>query len=125
MGDFDGSGDSALTPDHAKSSTAWIVGASYTIGPVIFGASWLDYIHPNGQVPSATVGSMREQGAAAGLTYSLAPGVSLLASYLWGEQKQGGVNLAANSVNAAGAFPAGLNNKIHEQILAVGTSFAW
>ncbi|MEJ1975422.1 MAG: porin [Acetobacteraceae bacterium] len=124
MGDFDGAPDN-LSPSGAKMSTAWVAGASYTIGPVIMGASWFDYIHPNGVAPSLTVGSLREQGAAAGATYSLAPGVSLIASYLWGQQKQNGVNLQQNVVNSAGGFSATQNNKVHEQVFAVGTSFAW
>ncbi len=62
MGDYDGEGDGNLTPDGAKMSTAWLAGASYTVGPVIMGASYVDYIHPNGAVPSLTVGSEREQG---------------------------------------------------------------
>jgi hypothetical protein len=122
-GDFDGL--DVPSPDGSKVSTAWIAGASYSVGPVIFGASWIDYIHPNGVVETSTIGSKREQGFAAGATYSLAPGVSLIASYLWDELKQGGVNLAPNSVNAAGTFPSNLNNKVNASVFALGTSFAW
>ncbi len=114
-----------LSPSGSRPSTAWIVGASYAIGPLIVGASYIDYIHPNGHVPTATIGSMREQGIAAGATYSLAPGVSLVASYLWGQRKQNGVNILQNGFVNGVLNPSTANNKVNSQVFAVGTNFAW
>ena len=112
-----------------------IVGASYTIGPVIFGAHYLRSFSEGDQTTATgrnangvqtvfsttTVsgGQRLEQGVAAGSTYTLAPGVSLYASYIWMHRRQNGFNFLTNaSNNAAG-------NSTNAQVFALGTSFAW
>jgi predicted porin len=130
-----GGGFGGLVNQGQPNASAFVVGATYAIGPVIFGAHYLRSFSEGDQVTatgrnafgaattfSSTVvsgGQRREQGVAAGATYSLAPGVSLYLSTIWMERKQNGFNFITSASNNA------LNNKISEAVYAVGTSFAW
>ncbi len=130
-----GGGFGGLVAKGQPNSSAMIVGASYTIGPVIFGGHYLRSFSEGDQTTATgrnangvqtvftnTVvagGQRLEQGAAAGATYTLAPGVSLYASYIWEHRRQNGYNfLTGASNNAAG-------NSTNAQVFALGTSFAW
>ncbi len=113
-------------------SSALVVGASYTIGPLIFGAQYLRSF-TEGDNATATnrsltgspytgpvVGGQRfEEGAAAGGTYSLAPGVATYLSYVWAQRHQNGFDFLNNVSNSPN------NNKVDSSVLGVGTSFSW
>ncbi len=128
-----GGGYGGLIAKGQPNSNALIVGASYTIGPVVMGAHYLRSQSQGDQatatnrsgtgVPLAlggvTGGQRVETGIAAGATYSLAPGVSLFASYVYEERKQNGFNFITGASNNAS------NNKVSAQVFAVGTGFAW
>ncbi len=128
-----GGGYGGLLAKGQPNSNAFIVGASYTVGPVIFGAHYLRSTSQGDQatatnrnalgVPNAigsVVGGQRvETGVAAGATYSLAPGLSLFASYIYEERKQNGYNFLTGASNNAAS------NKVAGQVFAIGTSFAW
>ena len=115
-----------LVPKGLPDSEAVLVGASYTFGPAIVGAHVL-YNKSAGDVNNAFFGRQRtEQGIAAGGTYSLAPGLSLFASYLYSERRQNGYNFITGQ--GAGPGAAGGNpfaNKITSQVFAVGTGLSW
>ena len=68
----------------------------------------------------------RDQGVAAGATYSVAPGLSVFLSYLWNERKQNGFNFVTGQGTSA-AFPNGnaANNKVSAQLIYLGTAFSW
>ncbi len=106
---------------------AWLVGASYTFGPVIVGAHWLRQ-RDAGDLGNAAFGRIRrEQGVAVGGTYSLAPGVSIFLSGLWGERKQNGYNFVTGQ-GVTAATPSG--NAVQQQghrhrWSSVGTAFSW
>ena len=126
FGRFNG-GVSGLVPKGNSDSEAWLIGASYTIGPVVVGAHYLDY-KSAGDLNNDTFGRQRrEHGVAAGGTYSLAPGISLFAEYLWQERKQNGLDLrTGNGVTAAtGSAGTATGNKLTSSIFALGTSFTW
>lgn len=111
---------------HTRGTTqgeAWLVGASYTFGPAVVGAHYLDY-KSAGDTYNALLGRQRrEQGVAAGATYTLAPGLSLFASYLWIQRKQNGFNFVTGETNGV---PNSVNaNKLTAQAFALGTSFRW
>ncbi len=72
-------------------TTAYIVGASYTMGPMIFGASY--YGFDSGFTRAVGAGNMHGYGIAAGGTYTLAPGASLFLEYLYGHMHSNGVRL--------------------------------
>ena len=115
-------GQWSLDPKHGAEGLAWIYGASYTVGPLVFGASWIDY-SSQGDVNVSAKNQRREFGAAAGATYSLAPGIALFLSYVWDQRKQAGVNFVTGADTPATG--GGSNNKIRAQALAVGTGLSW
>ena len=118
----------ALLPQSAglRNSQAFLVGASYTIGPIVVGAHYLNYVHA-GDIGNAVQGrQQREDGVAYGGTYSLAPGVSLFVSGIWEVRKQNGYDFVTGQ-GASAATPGGTpyNNKVSSNIIAIGTSFSW
>ena len=119
-------GQWSLAPKGVASGEGILGGFSYTIGPVVLGAHYLDY-KSAGDIGNAVLGRQRrEQGVAAGATYSLAPGLSLFASYVYNQRKQNGFNfLTGAGVSAAAPGGATANNKVTSQIFALGTAFSW
>jgi predicted porin len=118
----------ALLPQNAglHNSEAFLVGASYTVGPFVVGAHYLNYVHA-GDIGNAVLGrQQREQGVGYGGTYSVAPGVSLFLSGIWQERKQNGYNFNTGQ-GVSAAAPAGnpYNNKISSNLISIGTSFSW
>ncbi|MGI4944232.1 MAG: hypothetical protein ACRYHQ_27370 [Janthinobacterium lividum] len=115
-----------LAPKGVPDAEAWLAGASYTIGPFIMGAHYLAY-NSAGDVQSAFRGRQRrEDGIAAGATYSLAPGLSLFLSYIWTQRKQNGYDFATGATSTV-ALPGGVSthNKVTAQVIGVGTGFSW
>jgi predicted porin len=115
-----------LVPKGFADGESALVGASYTIGPVIVGAHGL-YNKSAGDLGNANFGRQRtELGIGAGGTYSLAPGVSLYLSYLYNERKQNGYNfLTGAGVTAGNAAGTTANNKVTSQLISLGTAFSW
>ena len=115
-----------LAPKGLADGEAILVGASYTVGPLVFGAHALNYKSAGDLGNAANGRQRRELAAAAGATYSLAPGVSLFASYFWNERKQNGFNfITGQGVSAAAPTGNAFNNKVTAQIFALGTAFSW
>lgn len=115
-----------LVPSGFSDTRAYVVGASYTLGPIIAGVQYFVNENP-GDLGNAFFGRQRrEQGLAAGGTYALAPGVSIFLSYLWGQRKQNGFDLVTGQgVSAAAPNGVPFNNKVTSQVFAVGTGFSW
>jgi predicted porin len=111
----------------AKEQTTWLVGASYTLGPWIFGAHYLDIISagfdPGTIAVPSSLGSRREQGLAVGATYSVSPGLAVFLSYLWDQRKQGGYDFISNTAITSSSGTT--RSKVHGQAASVGLSFAW
>ncbi len=134
-----GSGYGQLVSKGQPNATAAIAGATYTVGPLIFGGHYLwswgegdaqtatGYSPANNtvrEVFNSTTGLVSggqrfETGAAAGATYSVAPGLALYLSYVWEQRKQNGYNFVTGQSNNP------LNNKTDANVIAVGSSFAW
>ncbi len=119
-------GQWGLAPKGLADGEAILVGASYTLGPVVVGAHALNY-KSAGDSANAFFGRQRvERGIAAGATYSLAPGLSLFLSYLFTERRQNGYNFVtgatATAANTAGASGS---NKVTAQLISLGTAFSW
>ena len=119
-------GQWALAPKGVADGEAWLAGASYTFGPVIVGAHYLNY-KSAGDLSNANFGRQRLQtGLAAGATYSLAPGLSIFLSYLYTQRKQSGYNFITGAGATAGNLGGDPNhNKVIAQLLSIGTSFTW
>lgn len=112
----------ALAVDGTPDSQAWLVGTSYTIGPVVVGAHYLNYKYV-GNVAATLAGRQKQDvGFAAGATYSLVPGVSLYASYVYMQTRQNGVNQVTGETTGNGAA---LHNKEVANVFGLGTSFRW
>ena len=119
-------GSFGLVPKGLPDGEAFLIGGSYTIGPVVMGAHYLNF-KSAGDLANAVQGRVRrEQGVAAGATYSLAPGVSLFLSYLYNERKQNGFNfVTGQGVTAATPQGNAFSNKVTSSLISVGTSFSW
>ncbi len=127
----------SFTPDPvgAKRASAFAAGASYTVGPAIVGATWVvsdsqgAFAYAAGKTPSESVpipglGTRHEAGLNAGGTLKVAPGLGVIVSYLWDERKQPGYDFVNQDISAGTTDPTE-NNRIHAQILTVGTSISW
>lgn len=135
----------APAPKGTDAALAWLVGASYTAGPIIVGGHYFEFTSPgafvpgegtSGQTASSTVGVDREQkerGLALGATYAVAPGFSLFLSYIWGDRHQGGVNLltgqtgTVSGTSGAGSTTFGQfsKNTLTVQAVSLGTQLRW
>lgn len=127
-----GDGDAyQLEPDGGSNAIAWMAGAEYTAGPLIVGASFFRTTQ-TGDIPGGidagsgatitsaglTTGQQQNDGVAAGLTYTLVPGVSLFADYLYGVREQGGYDFETGNAGTN-------NNQVQSQLFGVGTQIQW
>ena len=115
-----------LSPQHTTDSLALIGGASYAVGPVIFGASYFDFLSPGSKtaVSAAGIGNRHEYGLAVGSTYQLTQGVFLFASGVYGGRHELGVDLLSGATGTA-ATPVRTNNNTRALGALMGTMFKW
>ncbi|MCB8875577.1 porin [Acidisoma silvae] len=120
-----------LEPDGGSKATGFLAGAQYTMGPVVFGGSFFRF-NQTGDLPGGidtgsgatitsaglTTGQQQNDGVAAGLTYTLVPGVNLFADYLYGIRQQGGYNFETGNAGTE-------HNQIQSQLFGVGTQIQW
>ena len=106
------------TPD----SNAYLIGASYTIGPVVVGSHYVNYQNVGNIGATLANRARRESGLAVGATYALVPGVTLFLSYDYQNVRQNGINLVTNEASGPGSL---LKNKITSNVAGFGTSFRW
>ncbi len=119
-------GSFSMKPVGAADAFAWLGGISYTFGPAIVGASYFQYNMAGNSAPppiATTIGQERDRGVAVGGTYSLAPGVSVFFSYLYGDKKENGYDFlfGNGAVDPTGAQ----HNLVTMQGVAVGTNIRW
>ena len=127
-----GDGDTlGLAPDGGSNAIAWLAGAQYTLGPLVVGGSFFRTTE-TGDLPGGvdagsgaiitsaglTTGQQQNDGVAAGATYTLVPGVSLFADYLYGLRQQGGYDFDTGNAGTA-------NNYVQSQLFGVGTQIQW
>jgi outer membrane protein OmpU len=112
-------GQWGLAPTGGPDAMAYVLGASYTTGPLIVGVQYLNY-HSAGNSfqGNANVGQMYEGGVAAGGTYSLTPGVGIMLSLLYGERKESGWDLLNGGAGK-------LNNKVNSRLATLGSVIRW
>jgi outer membrane protein OmpU len=120
-----------LEPDGGTAAVGWLAGAMYTTGPLVVGASFFRF-NQTGDLPAGidpgsgatitsnglTTGQQQNTGVAAGLTYTLVPGVNLFADYLYGVRQQGGYDFASGNAGVD-------NNRVQSQLFGVGTQIQW
>ena len=104
------------------STTAWLVGAQYVMGPWGFSASYLQSLTPGAYAEdyagAGTFGKRKEIGAVASAAYNYAPGATLSLSYEYGGRKQVGYNFYADAKGAVG-------NNTKAQGLILTNYFQW
>lgn len=107
-------------PNYAngKNAVGWLAGGSYTSGPMTVGASYFVYDDQGDFSSPTTEGSRRQEGLAAGVTYTLVPGMKIFLSYLYGQRHQIGYDFLAGKAGAA-------NNDTRAQAFAIGTWLYW
>jgi len=120
----------ALLREGQKKSFAWLVGSSYAFGQFIVGASYFNFQYAGSQTRAnnAFVGQNRDDGFAAGGTWTFAPGMNVFVDYLYGRRNASNVNLltgTAGTTVATGAGGQRLNNHTQVQGLLLGTAFRW
>jgi len=99
-----------------KNSTVYTVGASYTNGPWVVGAAYLNA----SQAGVVGNGAQRTDiGWTAGVTYTYVPGARLFLEFVTGTAKERGVNLSNDVV------PAGSTRSIDATAIILGNSFRW
>jgi hypothetical protein len=120
-----------LEPDGGTKAVGWLVGAQYTMGPLVFGGSFFRFTQ-TGDLPGGidagsgatitsaglTTGQQQNDGVAAGATYTLVPGVNLFVDYLYGMRQQGGYDFQTGNAGTD-------NNNVQSQLFGVGTQIQW
>lgn len=101
-------------PKGARNALGYIVGASYTVGPYILGASYFNQQSSGAYVPgkAGTARTLNENGVAVAANYQLAKPIGFFVQYLYGQQHQP-------------TIAAGHASNVHEQVIAVGTTLKW
>jgi len=104
------------------SANAWLAGAQYRTGPLVVGGSYYVYSYYvyQSQGSALTVGIAQrvERGLALGATYSVAPGLDVIASYLYGTRHQDDFDFATGTAGAA-------NNDVKVQLLSLAAVVKW
>ncbi len=115
IGNYNGQG--ALQPSGGVNAKAWLAGVQYTTGPVIIGASFYNF-QSQGSPSLVNISQRSENGLDVGLTWTVAPGLSIIAQYLYGTRHQGNFNFQTNGVGAA-------FNNVKSQAFGVGPMLRW
>jgi len=151
-GRYNGAGGFNLAPSGGADEVAVEFGGSYTYGPFVVGTHLFQTWSAGSSGPAVvngittgvlqSVGQRREQGIAVGGTYSVAPGLALNLTYIWGERKESGYDFltgttsypvtAASALNTTGcgaasatATAACLHNKVTSSGIMLGAQVTW
>jgi len=111
-------GQVQLKPQGGANAVAWVGGAQYAIGPLTMAASYINY-QQQGAAAMINKSQSYNDELAAGITYSVAPGLNAYAEYLYGQTHQGGVS------QISGATATSANNDWHGQSFIIGTRVQW
>jgi predicted porin len=110
-------GVNALQPKGGVSGNAWLAGLQYRTGPLVVGGSYYVY-QSQGSALTVGIAQRVERGLALGATYSVAPGLDVIASYLYGSRHQGDFDFATGTVGAA-------FNDVKVQLFSLATVVKW
>ncbi|MBP2301979.1 porin [Azospirillum picis] len=100
-GSYAFSGDSGYATGHTgvRDNQVWIVGANYTLGPILLAATYTDARGSNVAFGAATAAEdSRAHIYQAGVTYTVAPGLTTGLEYSYVDNKSAGLNNDANIV---------------------------
>ncbi|MBS0559758.1 MAG: hypothetical protein JSR21_06865 [Proteobacteria bacterium] len=112
-------GVGALQPKGGVHAIAWIAGVQYSTGPFTIGNSYFQY-DSQGSPSLVGVSQRHEFGYAAGMTYGIAPGLTLWVSYIYGQRHQGDFNFQTGASGGGYAY-----NDVKSQAFGIGTMVRW
>ncbi len=116
----------STNPQGAPQSTAWLVGAQYANGPFVVGVTYYNYQDQGN--PTLTHVSQRYTDALSfGGTWNVAPGLYIIAEYLWAQQHQGNFNFVTSTAGTFGGSGVSqpLENTVQAQAFTIGTKVRW
>jgi hypothetical protein len=114
-------GQLGLQPDGGKPLFGYLLGVKYINGPFTIGIVGEEYWN-QGNVNLSGISQARNRGLSTGFSYTVAPGMSAFAEYVYGDQYQAWNNFnSGNNLNgkAQGAFSKS-NNDWHGQSILIG-----
>jgi predicted porin len=115
VGQFNGA--NGLQPKGGAPANAWLVGAQYQNGPLIAGASYFVF-QSQGSPLTVGISQRVETGLAVGATYTMAPGLDLIGSYLYGTRHQDDSNFGTGTLGVA-------DNDVKVQMLSLAMLVKW
>jgi hypothetical protein len=127
----------SFKPKGARDAFAYILGASYVIGPYVLGGSFIDSQTAGAYFPGDTFTSgtkklavgktLNEYGLAVGGNYVISPHLSLFAQYMYDHRHQiGNAGLdVSNSSTAASTAAETAKGTSQANVVAAGATFKW
>jgi predicted porin len=113
-------GDYNLMPRGGRQTLGWLAGAQYQTGPIVVGASYFQTQFAGNWLPGNGVANTENDiGVAAGGTYTVAPGMVLFLSYLYGQRHQIGYDFVTGTAGSPDS------NNTHASVFALGTQLQW
>ena len=94
-----------------------MAGVQYQTGPWVAGASYYVY-QSQGSPLTVGIAQRVERGLAVGSTYTIAPGLDLVASYLYGTRHQGDFDFATGTLGPD-------ENNVKVQLFSLATIVKW
>jgi hypothetical protein len=105
-----------MRPQGGVSENAVVSGVTYQNGPMILGAE-VGIVNSQGDARLTNISQRRELEVAFGGTYTLAPGLALVAEYQYAQRHQGGFDFNTGTI--------GTTRDIHGQALSIATVVTW
>ena len=106
-------GQLGLAPSGGAGLVGELVGAKYVAGPWTVGVVGEDFTQ-QGNVNMTGLTQQRNRAIDTGVSYVVAPGMTVWAEYMWQDVYQGGVN------QITGAIGSNANNEIRSQGFLIG-----
>jgi hypothetical protein len=115
-GDTSSSGQLALNPTGGVNMNAVVTGLTYANGPITAAAE-IGIINGQGDARLVGVSQRREMEVAFGGAYKIAPGLQVLAEYMYEQRHQGDFSFATGAVGSTG--------DVHANSFLVGSVLTW
>ena len=110
-------GQLGLQPKGGAPLVGVLAGAKYVVGPFTAGIVGEEFWE-QGNVNLSGITQLRARGIDVGASYTVAPGFTVYAEYLWNDQTQGARNFVTGAIGTAAG--SNLNNNIKGQGFLVG-----
>lgn len=117
----------AFKPKGSRDAFAYIIGASYVIGPYVLGASYFNSQSAGGFVPGkhTIARTLEEYGVAVGGNYVINPHISLFAQYEYGHRHQPGNAFGGSTTVGTTKYVNGSVGNAQVQGISLGATIKW